>query len=47
MTRQSSFMTRGGGMGMSVGPPGRLLVYHPIVLGDQVIVSDGTAGAGV
>jgi cellulose synthase operon protein C len=42
MTRQTSLMPRGGGMGAGVGSPERLLAYHPIVLGDQVIVSDGT-----
>ncbi|WP_337174771.1 PQQ-binding-like beta-propeller repeat protein [Paludisphaera sp.] len=32
---------RGMGMGSAV-PPDRLLGYHPIILGDQVVVSDGT-----
>ena len=42
MTRQASFWPRGGGMGATTGSPERLLAYHPIVLGDQVIVGDGT-----
>ncbi len=43
MTRQASFSPRGGGgMGAITGSPDRLLAYHPIVLGDQVLVGDGT-----
>ena len=43
MNRQTAFIPRGGGgMGAAAGSPERLLAYHPIVLGDQVIVGDGT-----
>ena len=43
MNRQPTFIARGGGgMGATTSSAERLLAYHPIVLGDQVIVCDGT-----
>ena len=43
MNRQTALIPRGGGgMGATTSSAERLLAYHPIVLGDQVIVSDGT-----
>ena len=43
MNRQTASIPRGGfGMGATTTSSERLLAYHPIVLGDQVIVSDGT-----
>ena len=43
MNRQTAFMNRGGaGFGVVASSSDRLLAYHPIVLGDQVIVADGT-----
>ncbi len=41
--RTTVFGTRGGGIGATAGASAseRLLAFHPIVLGDQVIVSDG------
>jgi outer membrane protein assembly factor BamB/tetratricopeptide (TPR) repeat protein len=43
-TRQPTFSTRGIGsaVGVSSSAPERLLAFHPIVLGDQVIVCDGS-----
>ena len=41
--RQTAFSPRGGGgWGRPPVSSERLLAYHPIVLGDQVIVGDGT-----
>ena len=44
MSRQTAFMPRGGMVWAAApGSAERLLAYHPIVLGDQVIVCDGIA----